>query len=202
MAIAGGAAVSVVLQRTRSIGVEVPNSPVIEKILGDRDAPRLERPNQDVTLVVFTDYQCPACRGANGAMQRAIAADLRVGVIFKDWPIFGERSRNAARAAIAASFQGRYAAFHDALMRSPTLLDSDGIRAVAASVAIDWNKLQEDMREEQGRIEGILRQTAVDAFALGLRGTPGYLANRVLTEGALGEAEFERLFARARRADD
>lgn len=198
IALAGGVGVSIVLQRSGPIGVLVSNTSVTARILGDNFAPQLRRIDQDVTLVVFTDYQCPACRGANRAMQRAVADDPRVGVIFKDWPIFGARSVAAARTAIAASFQNRYAAVHDALMRWPRLLDDASVKAAALSVGIDWERLEADRREQRERIDSLLRQTALDAFSLGLRGTPAYLANHMLSEGALTKSEFRRLFERAR----
>ena len=56
--------------------------------------------------MVFTHYQCPTCKITDPALERLIASDPRVQVMFRDWPIFGEDSKFATRAALAACRHG------------------------------------------------------------------------------------------------
>ncbi len=198
VALTGGIVASYLLRRARPVGRELNRSSVLDRVTEDRLAPRSFPHDHDLMLVVFTDYQCPACRRADPAMQAALIHDGRVGVMYKEWPIFGRRSEDAARVAIAGYFQGKYAAMHDALMRFPGALDQSVLQSVATGVGIDWTRVEADLRARKERIDRTLSQAALDAFSLGLQGTPAYLAGRVVAEGALSEAEFRSLFVRAR----
>lgn len=200
LAVLGGSVVALLLQRSRSVGTTLPETPVIDAILGDLSAPRSTPKGADVTLVVFTDYQCPACRLANCAMHSVLADDPLIGVVYKDWPIFGPISERAARIAIASASQGRYAALHDGLMRYPRRLDDANLRMAALAAGVDWERLVGDLTLRRLDIDRILAKNAFDAFSLGLKGTPGYLANRILVEGAITERQSRDVFARARAA--
>ena len=83
----------------------------------DPNAPNLGNPEGDVTVVEFFDYNCPYCRSAGQTLQALLAADVNVRVIYREWPILGEDSVIAARAALAAREQGKYEAFPWALMK-------------------------------------------------------------------------------------
>ena len=201
VALVGGLAVSLLLQQARPVGQVLSSSATLASVLGDNRAPQTRLRGQDVTLVAFTDYQCPACRRAHAAMREALLADGRVGIIYKDWPIFGDRSIAAAQAAIAAGYQGRYTAMHDALMQSPRLLDEAGLRFAAARAGVNWTRLEQDRKRNRQAIDQQLQRNAFDAFRLGLQGTPAYLANHGMAEGGLSKREFGRLFARARTTE-
>ena len=198
IAVFGGSAAILLLQRWKSVGTTLPETPLIDAILGDLSVPRIMPESADVTLVVFTDYQCPSCRLANSVMHRALADAPRVGVVYKDWPILGAISERAARVAIASASQGRYFALHDELMRYPRRLDDANLRIAALAAGVDWERLAEDLILRRIDIDRILAKNASDAFSLRLKGTPGYLANHILVEGAVTERQFHDVFARAR----
>ena len=67
--------------------------------------------NGSVTIVEFFDYRCPYCKQVAGTVADVLAADKDVRVVFKEFPILGEDSVDAARAALAAHRQGGYADF-------------------------------------------------------------------------------------------
>ena len=75
---------------------------VVAAVLDDPGSPRAGPPGADVTIVVFTDYLCPICKATDPALARLQAADPRVRVVYKDWPIRGPVSELAARTALAA----------------------------------------------------------------------------------------------------
>ena len=72
--------------------------------------------NGKVTVVEFFDYQCSHCVDMAPVIDSLIKADPNVRVVFKEFPIRGPLSEYAAKAALAASAQGKYFEFHKALM--------------------------------------------------------------------------------------
>jgi protein-disulfide isomerase len=192
-----GLAVSYGLGRSRDVGRYVGDSPSVTRILDDRRSPAVAFGAADVTVVVFTDYQCPVCRRTDPALRAAVARDGNVRLVYKDWPVFGERSRKAAEVALAAHRQGIYPAVHHALMRAPGL-DEPTLRRTVETAGGDWTRVEADLARHAPQVAEQLALNAGEAFSLGLVGTPGYLIGPVLAEGALSEDEFRRAFAQAR----
>lgn len=197
-AIALGALASYFLQNTRSLGQFVGGSATATRIREDRGAPTAVVGDGSLTVVMFTDYQCPACRKADPALRRAVTRDGNVRLVYRDWPIFGEDSWRAARTALAAHRQGIYPSLHHELMEARSL-DDVVVQAIVERIGGDWDRLQADMLIHDRDIQHQLTQNGQDAFALGLQGTPGYLIGPLLVRGALTESEFLRAFERARR---
>ena len=67
-----GAGVGQILQRTAPIGRDVSSSMAAQAMLRDSSSPSQEVDDPTLTLVVFTDYQCPACKIAHPAMEAAV----------------------------------------------------------------------------------------------------------------------------------
>lgn len=195
---AAGVAVSGGLRFFKSVGRDLGMTPAVAALLADGDAPVGGNPLGDVTIVVYTDYHCPACRAANYALQSILAADSGVRVMFKDWPIFGEPSRQAARWAIASDEQRIYGRVHDRLMRSLGQIDQSVVESAVQSAGGEFSRLDNTLKDTATRIDNMLVRHASEAFSLGLRGTPGFLVGSVLVNGLLTETEFENLVADAR----
>lgn len=189
--------VSTLLRAQRLPGENIGNNPVALAVREDRSSPRVDTPEANLTLVMFTDYQCPACRAAHPAMLRAIAKDGKVRLVYKDWPIFGEASQHAAKVAIASDFQHIYPGVHDRLMTGSVGGDLD-LRGAVEQAGGDWQQLQSDLALNRTKIEAQLDRNKRQAFQLGLEGTPGYLIGPILVRGALTERQFTRTFHRAR----
>jgi protein-disulfide isomerase len=195
--IAIGLAAMFALKWTAPVGRDVSNVPFAAEVRRDRYGPASGSADADMTLIVFTDYQCSACRIAHPRMQRAVEADGRVRIVYRDWPIFGAPSERAARVAVASDYQGIYPALHDRLMRASRFDDAALQREVEA-VGGDWQRLLEDLARHGDRIEARVAETKRQAFGLGLGGTPGYLVGGILLRGAHDEGEFARAIQRAR----
>lgn len=196
-----GIAATYLLPLLKPVGTRIGMSPVVEVILKDPQTPRhspsaTSAANQ-VTIVVFTDFQCPACRFGNTALQKVIATDPAIRVLFKDWPIFGEASERAARLAVAAGYQSRYVEAHDRLMRAASFDDSSLHLALTAA-GVDMQQIQRDLLRHGRSIDALIARNRTQAFALGLRGTPAYLIGPYLIEGALDEGELRRAIDRVR----
>lgn len=158
----------------------------------------VEAAGADLTMVAFTDYRCPACRVAAPAMDAAVAADGRMRVLYRDWPIFGAPSLQAARVALAAGYQHRYAAVHRRLMAEPRALDDAVLRQAVRAAGGDLLRLAQDLDRHDAAIAARLAANAEAAAQLGLPGTPGWLIGTRLHVGALDRDGFAAAFAAAR----
>ena len=185
------------LKDVNGVGDDVGHEPTAREILLDRGSPSVTQGRGDVTLIVFADYQCPACRIADREMRSAVASDGNVRVVYKDWPIFGPLSQRAAKVALAAARQGIYARVHHALMASPRL-DPAGLRQAIESSGGDWQRVLFDLSHPDAAIQRRLETNARQAFSLGLGGTPGYLIGALRVRGALTKKEFITAFEEAR----
>ena len=195
-----GWGVGQVVSRARPAGSDVGDRAAVQAALSDRSAPRVEVAAPTLTLVVFTDYLCPACRATDPAMAAAIARDGHVRTVYRDFPIFGPVAENAARVAIAADRQGIYAALHRRLMAERRPLDDAVLREAVEAAGGDWTLLQRDRRVHAAAIEAQLAITREQAAAIGITGTPSYLAGPILAVGGRDEAGFAKLFAQGRAA--
>lgn len=156
-------------------------------IQNDPVAPSVAPQAHDVTVVVFADYQCPFCRKLHPTLETLLDEDPKVKLVYRDWPVFGPASEEAARAAIASTWQGKHAEFNDALMKTSGRVSSESIRAAADKAGVDWAQLQSDLVAHEDEIDGALRRNAQYAAMLGLQGTPALLIGPYLVPGAIDE---------------
>ncbi len=168
----------------------------------DDVAPMIKPSNYDVTIVEYMDYQCPYCRATHGPLKQLLAEDHKVRVIFRDWPIFGDASVEAALAAIASKYQGKYIAFHDALMETPLPLNDVKIKAAAKKAGVDWNRLEKDKVTHSEEIEDLFQRNDKQAQLLGLQGTPGFIIGDVQSFGGMTLKQLESSVASARKHSD
>ncbi|MDX3884936.1 MULTISPECIES: DsbA family protein [Sphingomonas] len=194
-----GSGAAFAFQYFRPIGERVGGSPTIEGILADPDAPRIGPAAPALTIVVFSDYDCPVCRQSYDAMREALAGRRDVRIMFKEWPVLGPNSERAARVALAADRQGIYAAFHERLMRRQGRIDDDLLRMAVEGAGGDWARIESDLAANAPAIDRALARNATEAFALGLSGTPAYLIGPLLVRGGLNEAGFRQAFRDAKR---
>jgi protein-disulfide isomerase len=157
----------------------------------------LGNPNGTVTLVEFSDYACSFCRQSVADVEALIAANPDLKVVMREYPILSEGSLDAARMALAAAQQGRYAAFHETMFRlGPPSPQS--IEAAATSAGVDLAKARAEI--EAGAFDGQLRANASLANALGISGTPGWVVGDQTLNGALGRQAIGEAIAEARRS--
>ncbi len=156
-------------------------------VAGNRDG--------DVTLVEFFDYHCGYCRRVVNSMRALVDRDENLRVVFKEFPILGEESVQAARAALAADRQGLYLPFHFALMASEDL-SMEGVMAAASSVGLDTAQLTADMASPE--IQAEIAANYALARDLGIEGTPAFVIGDELIPGAVSEDRLVALIDEAR----
>ena len=195
-----GVAVSAGLRALPREGQRLTQTPVVETVLTDPGSPRAGAARPDVTIVIFTDYQCTICKATDPALTRRLAADPKVAVIYKDWPIRGPLSELAARTALAAAYQGRYAQVHAALMAARGTLSPPRIADLAAGAGADPVRLAADLSAHAREIDAQIGRHRMQAFSLGLQGTPGYLVGPYLLNEGLDDRRLAHAVDRARKA--
>ena len=153
-----------------------------------------------MTVVEYLDFNCPYCRRAAVTLGQLLSSDPKVRILFKDWPIFGGVSSYAARAALAAQWQGRYLAAHDILIDSPVRLASETqVRDRLTLAGVDLGKLDRDMADHRDDIDAVLDRTNGEARALGFSGTPGLVVGAFVVPGAVSLENLRTLVAASRK---
>jgi protein-disulfide isomerase len=145
-------------------------------------------------LVEFTDYGCSFCRMSREHVDGLIAKNPELRVVVREWPIF-EGSDKAAKMALAAAQQGKYAAFHlEMFERGPP--SEESILAAAAAAGLDLAKAQEVINSPNAAFE--LSKNKSLAQRLGFSGTPSWVVGDEVFEGAVGEAKLQEAIDAAR----
>jgi len=156
------------------------------------------RGNKDakVTIVEFSDYQCPFCKRGFETMEKIREAYPKdVKVYFKNLPLpFHPNADPAARATLAAEKQGKYWELHDALFTNQDKLSEAYIMEQAGKLGLNMDKFKADMNSEE--IKKALKEDTEAAGKLGIQGTPGYLVNGVLVKGAYPFEHFKQIIDR------
>jgi len=160
-----------------------------DALFGDASSPAVGSRDSPVQIAAFLDYRCPYCKTLANIMT-AVQAD-NVRMIYKEWPILGDSSLLAARAALAADRQGRYLAFHARLMNTRLIPTARLIEDIAAELAMNQVQLRDDMRS-RATASAIARTSAL-AQALGFIGTPALVVGRTIAQGEITRRQLERL---------
>ena len=166
-----------------------------QDLLHDPSSPVSGNPNGDITLVEFFDYRCGFCKRAAGAVTQIQKDDPRVRVIYKDFPILGEPSELASKAALAANLQGKHQAFHEAALASKNEITKSELLRIAGEVGLDPARLETDMANPEW--QSVIDRNRALARDLGINGTPGFIVGTELVPGALDVNGLKELIARA-----
>jgi protein-disulfide isomerase len=115
-------------------------------------------------------------------LQTLLAKDSSLRIIYKEFPILGPQSQTAARAALAAGRQGKFAEFHQALLESNGVSE-DEIKELSGRLRLDYAALQRDMNDP--KIIAAIDRNIRLAASLNINGTPAYLIGSRVIPGAI-----------------
>jgi protein-disulfide isomerase len=167
------------------------------EIFDDPATPVGGNPRGDVTIVEFFDYRCPYCKQVLPSLQTLLKEDRNLRFIYKEMPVLGPTSVVAAHAALAAQRQGKYEAFHTAMMATKGQITDDTVYKVAAAAGLDVDRLKQDMAAPE--IEHAIKANLALADALNIRGTPGFIIGDHIVPGALDLGTLKSMVADARK---
>jgi len=137
-----------------------------------------------VTIVEFSDFQCPYCSRVNPSIDRAMKEygdDLQVR--FRNQPLsFHKQALPAAKAALAAHEQGKFWEMHDVLFKNQRALGEDQLKGYAKQLGLDLARFEKDMASPA--IAKVIEKDQADARKYGARGTPTLFVNGTPVRGA------------------
>ena len=154
----------------------------------------------DIIIYEFSDYNCGYCKRVFTQLQAVVASDPKVRLTLKEYPILADSSEEAAKAALAAHKQGKFPAFHEAMMTWRGAISTNSILSVAAEVGLDIEKLEADMKSPE--IDLILARTRATAQALEVSGTPALVIGTEFVGGAISAAQIREIIADQRAQRD
>ncbi|MBI4682197.1 MAG: thioredoxin domain-containing protein [Nitrospirae bacterium] len=144
-------------------------------IKGRKEAP--------VTIVEFSDYQCPYCSKLQPILNQVLAAYPKdVKLVFKDFPLsFHQQARNAAKAARAAGEQGKYWEMHDLVFENFNQLNDNSYKEFAAKLNLDETKFLADF--QSSKYDNLIQQDISLGQSASVGGTPTLFLNGKRMQG-------------------
>lgn len=146
----------------------------------------LGNPNGKVVLVEFSDYACTYCRRSVSDVEALIAQFPDLKVVLREMPILSPDSAAAAKMAMAAAQQGKFAVFHKAMFAAGRV-NGDTIQAAARVAGLDLVRAQQTIADP--RAEAELASNVEMARQLGFNGTPSWVIGDQAFAGAVGRDE-------------
>ena len=131
-----------------------------------------------VTIVEFSDFQCPFCAQSTGLVDQVLAAyPTDVRFVYKQFPLeqIHPNALNAAKASIAARNQGKFWEMHDELFKISKNLTMDEIRKKAELLGLDMKKFDADVASPE--TEKIVREDLTLGRDVDVQGTPTFFIN-------------------------
>jgi protein-disulfide isomerase len=147
-----------------------------------RDEPAQGRADAPLTLLEFTDYQCPYCRRFHTEtwprLQQEFVERGQLRFIVRDLPLeFHPGAEPAAEAANCAGEQGKFWPMHDALLDGEVQLSAAGVLEAGRKLGLDMQFFEACVH--RGKYRDDIRRNAELARSLGLNGTPAFVLGRV-----------------------
>jgi protein-disulfide isomerase len=160
-----------------------PESPVFS--ISTTDQPSLGKTDAPVTIVAFTDYQCPSCAAMHPELERLVKEyGDKVRLVTRDFPLSQHaQAFKAAEAAEAARDQGKYWEYIQILLRNQSALTVDKLKGYASELSLDRTRF--DSALDSGKFAESVQRDIEDGMKLGINGTPTIFINgrRVSAKG-------------------
>jgi protein-disulfide isomerase len=147
--------------------------------------------NAPITIVEFSDYQCPFCQRAEDSVKEVMKKyGDKVQLVYMDFPLpMHPNALGAAQAARCAGDQGKYWEFHDALFADQSKLDAAGLKATADKLKLDTKKFGECT--DHGLHLDQVKASQQEGTEVGVDGTPTFIINGRMMSGAQPATEME-----------
>ncbi len=170
--------------------------PVAHDVSADDD-PSLGDPKAPVTVIMFSDFQCPSCSAAHPVLRSVLAGyGSKVRLVVRDFPLEGihENAFRAALAAQAAHLQGKFLEYTEVLYHHQDALDEAALKRYAAELGLNARQFAIDFSSEKTAAE--VRKDIADGMEAGITGTPTIFVNGVKLQ-ALSADSFRKAIDRA-----
>lgn len=160
------------------------------EVVVNNEGPAIGDKNASITIVEFSDFQCPYCREAfkiNKQILQAHGNDVKL--IFKHLPLHS-RSLPAARASFCADKQNRFWEYHDNLFAAEDFSD-ENLNKIAEKIGLNLSNFKNCVVSEDSR--SAVSKDIQEAQRLGIDGTPSFFVNNELVKGVISFEDFNRI---------
>ncbi len=149
------------------------------------DAPIKGAESAPVTVVEFSDFQCPYCSSVTPTLKKITETyGDKVRIAFRHFPLgFHDKAQKAAEASLCAKEQGKFWEMHDAMFADQKQLDVAQLKTTAAGLEVDTAKFDECL--DSGKYADAVKKDAEAGQAAGVSGTPAFFINGRMIEGAV-----------------
>jgi protein-disulfide isomerase len=157
------------------------------------DLARIRGPvNAPITIVEFSDFECPYCGGAEDTLRQLQSRyPTQIRLAYRDFPLdFHAHSESATEASRCALAQGKYWAYHDLLFDNQQHLESSDLSKYAAQLQMDAKKFDECVAQKTYADD--IQQDLREGQKLGITGTPAFFINGMVLSGAVPLDDFSR----------
>ncbi len=149
-----------------------------------------------VTMIEFSDFQCPFCGRFYTQTLPQIEKDYietgKVKYVFRDFPLsFHQNAQKSAEAAECADEQGKFWDYHDRLFENQESLDTDSLKKYADELGLDTEKFNDCL--DSGKYTEEVQKDFKDGQQAGVRGTPAFFINGILVSGAQPFENFKQV---------
>ena len=171
-------------QPPKKVDVSTDDDPV----LGDKNAP--------VTIIEFSDFQCPYCERFYTQTLSQIKTKYidtgKVKFVFRDYPLpFHSNAEKAAEAAECADEQGKFWEMHNKIFSEQPSLSLENLKKWASDIGLDMKEFNDCL--DSGKMAEEVKKDLTDGSKVGVTGTPGFFVNGYPLVGAQPFAAFEQL---------
>jgi protein-disulfide isomerase len=155
--------------------------PVVQ--VSDGGRPARGPASAPVTIIEFSDYECPFCKRASSTVAEVLRHyGDKVRFVHRDFPLnFHQHARLAAEAAACAHAQGKFWEYHDRLWKAEDLSES-GLKSLAKETGLDATKFDECLQKKPHT--AAIDRDIEDGTAAGVNGTPAFFINGRMLSGA------------------
>jgi protein-disulfide isomerase len=154
-------------------------APIVQTISADDD-PAQGKTTAPVTVVMFTDFQCPACAATHPVLKKVLAEySDKVRFVVRDFPLvtIHENAFQSAIAAGAANVQGKFFEYTEVLYKNQSQLDAVSLKKYAADLGLNVKQFEADLANQ--KIADEVRKDIEDGKRYGLSSTPTVFVNGV-----------------------
>jgi protein-disulfide isomerase len=157
--------------------------PVVEVATAGRPE-RGGGPKAPVTIVEFSDYQCPFCKRAEAVVDEVMKTyGDKIRLVYRDFPLpFHPNARPASEAANCANAQGKFWDYHAKLFANQSALSEDNLKTYAKDVGLDSAKFDQCLAQKP--YKGAIDKDIEDGTKAGVNGTPAFFVNGRVLSGA------------------
>lgn len=171
------------------------------EIESSKASPFIGNDQGDVIIAFFFDYNCGYCKKSNEYINKLIEADKGVKVVLRPFPILGETSTYAAKAALAVyrTTPDKFMIIHEGLMQMK-VINKEAVEALLIANNLNLATIEEEI--DKSEIKDILDSNYDLAKNLRIQGVPAYVINSKLLPGLLNLEQMQQIISEIRNSNN